>query len=278
MMLCNNKLFSSIVVGASSLASYQASAQQSSCTIVESIKCLPVSSPPTLDGKIDDWSSVETVEAPLTGALTAAPYPHGPAKIGCVYDTNKVYFLYQIPGLYRFDATDNHKCASISSMFKIGMDASLYNMGGCPLALEDCPSDSTECDDYKVDIGGHWELKTTEQGVYYATNEDTGDDVVANKDDEYAVSPLCRMDDDDALAANEWEGAWSYVDGNDVSDIGRTDSNSDEVVVGSYVFEMARSLTTISDETDAQLEAGKDIDYGFAFWVSCFCYQYQYDV
>eukprot|EP01083_Nonionella_stella_P205144 747312_1 len=139
-------------------------------------------------------------------------------------------------------------------------------MGGCPLALEDCPSDSTECDEYKVDIGGHWELKTTEQGVYYATNEDTGDDVVANKDDEFSVSPQCRMDDDDALAANEWEGAWSYVDGNDVSVIGRTDSNSDEVVLGSYVFEMARSLTTISDETDAQLEAGKDIDYGFAFW------------
>ena len=69
---------------------------------------------------------------------------------------------------------------------------------------------------------------------------------LANKDDEYAVSPWCRMDDDDGLAANEWEGAWLYVNATDGAD-------ADEV--GTYVFEMARSLKTKSDESDKQLEA-----------------------
>ena len=33
------------------------------------------------------------------------------------------------------------------------------------------------------------------------------------------------------------------------------------------MFEMSRLLVTASDETDAQLEAGTAIDFGFAFWV-----------
>lgn len=192
--------------------------------------------------------------------MNSIPYPHGNAKIGCVHDTNnKVYFLFEIPGLYRFDTEDNHMCAAVSSMFKMGEDAKLFNMGGCPLALTDCPADGDgahSCDDYKVDIGGHWELKTTEQGVYFGTNDGTGDDAVANKDDEYAVSPKCRMDDDDELAANEWEGAWLYVNGTGSKEVGR------------YVFEMARSLKTKSEESDKQMEVGKAVEFGFAFWVS----------
>jgi cytochrome b involved in lipid metabolism len=34
-----------------------------------------------------------------------------------------------------------------------------------------------------------------------------------------------------------------------------------------YVFEVSRPLQTPSTETDAQFEAGKAIDFGFAFWV-----------
>ena len=85
----------------------------------------------------------------------------------------------------------------------MGEDATLYNI---PMAAADCPADSSACIDYLVDIGGHWELKTNEQGVYYGTNTDTGDDLIANKDDEYAVSPFCRMDDDDddGMASFPW--------------------------------------------------------------------------
>ena len=34
-----------------------------------------------------------------------------------------------------------------------------------------------------------------------------------------------------------------------------------------YVFEVSRTLQTLSVTTDAQFEAGKAIDFGFAFWV-----------
>ena len=250
-------IYSNLIVAAV-LGLYRASAQSQSCTPVESITCVPAQSTPTLDGNTDEWSSVEVTEAPLTAALTAVPYSHGNGnvKIQCAYDQDKVYFVFQIPGPYSFDTVDNHLCASVSTMFKMGEDATLYNMGGCPLAAADCPADSSACDDYLVDIGGHWELKTTEQGVYYGTNTDTGDDLIANKDDEYAVSPFCRMDDDDGMASNEWEGAWVYVNG----------TSPDEV--GSYIFEMSRSLSTSSNESDAQLEVGKATDFGFSYWVS----------
>ena len=99
-------------------------------------------------------------------------------------------------------------------------------------------------------------------GVAYGINNATGDDAVANKDDEYAVSPYCRVDDDDENAANEWEGAWTYVNDTDV---------------GSYIFEMSRSLSTASTESDAQLVPGEAIDFGFAMWVSHCLVHINYD-
>jgi hypothetical protein len=174
-------------------------------------------------------------------------------------------------------------------MFKMGEDATFFNMGGCPLG-DKCESDPEGCESYKVsalalhvykmhemfinpntrhpfakhlrpfaqvDLGGHWELKTTTMGVAYGTNEDTGDDLVANKDDEYAVYPTCRYDDNDAKAANEWEGAWLH------SNPTAAERSAAEDV---YVFEMARSLQTASAESDAQLEPGTAIDFGLAFW------------
>lgn len=155
------------------------------CNSIESITCVPVSSAPTLDGELVDWSAVESFETPLTGALTSKLYEHGNVKIQCVYDTEKVYFTFEVPGPYRFDTEDNHLCASISTMMKMGENASLFNMGGCPLA-GDCEAAPEGCDPYKVDLGGHWELRTTEMGVNYPINvvDGTGDDAVANKDDE----------------------------------------------------------------------------------------------
>ena len=90
-------------------------------------------------------------------------------------------------------------------MFKMGEEATLIDMGGCPLVPSgECESAPGGCNPYKVDLGGHWELKTTEMGEYYGTNKGTGNDLDANNDDEYAVLAVCRFDDDNALAANEW--------------------------------------------------------------------------
>ncbi|KAL3804013.1 hypothetical protein HJC23_006404 [Cyclotella cryptica] len=235
-----------------SLSALLSTGPHSRSTSVESITCVPVTTAPTIDGDTSDWSSVESFEAPLTGALTPTEYPYGNATIQCVYDDERVYFLFEVAGPYRFDAADKHKCAAISTMFKMGSEAMLYDMGNCPLAKTSCPTNLTECDDYKVDIGAHWELATTEMGVAYGTSNGSGKDNVAGKDDEYAVSPSCRMDDNDANAANEWEGAWTH-----------TSPNSTD---GSYIFEMSRMLSTASTESDAQLEAGKATDFGFAIW------------
>jgi hypothetical protein len=98
-------------------------------------------------------------------------------------------------------------------------------------------------------------LKTTQQGVEYPMNATTGsgNDLIANNDDEYGVSPFCRPDDDDALAANDWHGAWSH-------------SNPTEGADGVYVFEIARTLTTASVLTDKQMAVGERYEFGIAYW------------
>ena len=93
---------------------------------VKSITCVPVSSAPTIDGDTADWSSVDSFETPLTGALTSSEYPYGNLTVKCVYDEERVYFLFEVPGPYRFDSANKHKCAAISTMFKMGSEAMLY--------------------------------------------------------------------------------------------------------------------------------------------------------
>ena len=143
-------------------------------------------------------------------------------------------------------------------MMKIGSKAGYINMGGCPEAMENgCPDGviPPECDDYLVDLGAHWELKTTEMGVEYAMNATTGsgNDLVANNDDEFGAAPFCRPDDNDADAGNEWSGAWSHsnpVDGGD----------------GVYRFEISRTLTTASTVSDKQMAVGETYEFGIAYW------------
>jgi hypothetical protein len=48
-----------------------------------------------------------------------------------------------------------------------------YNMGVCPDAQAGCDATGgvpPTCETYTVDIGAHWELATTEQGVTYPIN------------------------------------------------------------------------------------------------------------
>ena len=159
--------------------------------------------------------------------------------------------------MYRFDGLDNKKCAAIGTMMRIGEKAGYLNMGGCPEAAElGCDDGIPEsCDDYLVDLGAHWELRETEAGVEYPMDPTlpSGNYPVVNNDDEYGAGPFCRPDDDDANAANEWAGAWSH-------------SNPVEGEDGIYTFEISRLLTTASDVSDAQFEAGKTYDFGIAYW------------
>jgi hypothetical protein len=192
----------------------------------------------------------------------------GDVTYKCLYDSENIYFALEIPGEFRFSADDDHLCASIATMFKIGENATFLNMGGCPDATAGCEEGVPEtCDAYRVDIGAHWELSGTERGTYYGVDSvapigsdnatttvpGTGNDLIANKDDEYAVSPSCRFDDDDEMADNEWSGAWDHT-------------NPVEGQFGTYRFELSRKLVTDSTVSDAQLRAGETIQFGVAFW------------
>jgi hypothetical protein len=107
----------------------------STCTSIESIKCFPVTIsenlPPKLDGYADEWEFVEVFETPLAGVLNSQrQYPHGNGnvQIQCVYDTEKVYFLFHVPGPHRSSTEENRKNAAMSMVFKMGEMATLPDM------------------------------------------------------------------------------------------------------------------------------------------------------
>ena len=228
---------------------------QDSCTAIDYVTCVRTTSPPTIDANDSDWAGVEVFESPLTGALTSEAYTAGNMKIQCAYDDTNIYFFYQFPGKYMFDSSDNHKCAAVATMFQMGEKATLFNMGGCPLSeAVNCDTAPEGCVPYVVDIAAHWELKDTERAVMYGPNDGTGDDPIANKDDEFAVGPWCRDDDLGENPGNEWSGAWDFLE------------DATDGAEGYYVFELSRPLTTPSPETDVQLKAGTEVNFGIAFW------------
>lgn len=214
---------------------------------------------PMLDGDTSEWSAVTGGISPQIKSIFGRTYAEGNPTYKCLYDSTKVYFALEIPGKYRFDETENKRCAAIGTMMPIGSKAGFLNMGGCPESMENggCPDGIIPdvCSDYVVDLGAHWELKTTAMNSEYPMNATTGsgNDLVANLDDEVAVSSFCRPDDNDSLAGNEWSGAWSHT-------------NPVEGEMGTYKFEISRSLKTPSTVSDAQMEPGQTYDFGIAYW------------
>jgi hypothetical protein len=47
-------------------------------------------------------------------------YGLGEASYKCVHDSEKLYFALEIPGEYRFNATNDEQCAAIGTMMKMG--------------------------------------------------------------------------------------------------------------------------------------------------------------
>ena len=207
--------------------------------------CNPTITPPTLDGNLTDWADVVgAYQSTMVQPLTAAVYDAGDVTYKCQYDADNIYFALEIPGEFRFNATNDHQCASIATMTKIGSMATFDNMGGCPDAMGGCTAGGAipdTCTDYRVDIGAHWELSETNAGSMYGIG------------DEYSASPYCRLEDDDADAGQEWSGAWAHT-------------NPVEGESGMYQFELVRSLKTASTFSDAQITAGDTIQFGVAFW------------
>lgn len=221
-------------------------------------KCFPSTTAPTLDADHSDWADVGGITTDLTLIKGGSTYTAGKAVYKCMYDDTHIFFALEIPGEYRFNPENNKQCAAIATMMKVGADATYNDMGGCPDVATPGSCDNgmpDTCDAYLVDIGAHWELRTTEQGVEYGMNATTGsgNDLVANNDDEYGFGSYCRADDDDADAGNEWAGAWKHSDPVDGE-------------MGTYYFELSRLLKTESLKTDGQFEAGETFQFGIAYW------------
>ena len=102
------------------------------CEPVVSIACVHVNKDeePWIDGWSDEWGAVEAFEIPLVRRLDSNPYPwgDGTAKVQCVHGAKRIYFMFHVPGPYRFSPRDNRLCAAMSAMFRMGDMATLSDM------------------------------------------------------------------------------------------------------------------------------------------------------
>jgi len=108
------------IIAVLAVASIAAGAEE--CVSPKTFICNPTTTPPTLDGDLGDWSDAAATSS-LTAAMGAMPYGAGDLTMRCVYDDSRIYFAFEVPGAYRFDPNDDHKCASISTMMQVGPDA-----------------------------------------------------------------------------------------------------------------------------------------------------------
>lgn len=221
--------------------------------------CYPVSgTSPTLDADLTEWQSIDGVTTSLQ-SITGTKYEAGDASLKCMFDNQTIFFAFEIPGAYQYNASVDELCAAIGIMTKVGVSATFYNMGGCPDAMSGCGSTGTipdTCVDYVVDIGAHWQLPSTpKQGFEYGIGKQSVNDEGETEGvvDEFAASPYCRLEDKESNGSNDWYGAWKHT-------------NPTEGMDGTYIFELSRPLSTASATTDAQYLAGGAYDVGVAFW------------
>jgi len=85
---------------------------------VDTWKCGKASSDITLDADLSDWDAIEGITTELF-SITQTMYKDGNATIKCLYDDDNIYLAMQVPGLYRFNATDEHQSAMIATMTKV---------------------------------------------------------------------------------------------------------------------------------------------------------------
>lgn len=118
-------------------------------------KCLPTKTAPTIDADFRDWDGMEFISTKLIQALTGKEYDAGHGIYMCMYDTDNIYIALQIPGEFRYNATDNHLSPAVGLMFKMGSKATYVNMGGCPETMggNNCSAIPDSCADYMVDLG-----------------------------------------------------------------------------------------------------------------------------
>lgn len=146
-------------------------------------------------------------------------------------DDANIYLLAVVKGAYYFNLTaGNGFSHSVAVMWKIGQDATMFNMGGCPVPVppsardaydcdaiqENCALETTDCNctNYLTDM---WHIETGSPGsipgvqypykgpLLHSNDPDnhqpsvqrlySGNDPTSNSDDEFSVHPCLRGDD-----------------------------------------------------------------------------------
>ena len=191
-----------------------------------------------VDGQIDDWRSCITDEITMDLRQVGLPDSGSIAngiRARFAHDDANIYVLATITGRYFFNLTGGNPLAhSVAVMWKIGENATMNNMGGCSILVQDssnctqvrdkCANGQCGCAAHLVDI---WHMETASPGalpgVQYPWRQPhvfpdggnsvnynpetegahqqaverlfTGNDRTSNSDDEFSVHPCLRSDD-----------------------------------------------------------------------------------
>lgn len=111
-----------------------------------------------VDGTADDWEGCNATELTLTMRQIGAPSGNAvlrdSLRIQFAHDDTHIYVLARVDAPYYFNLTtmDNHLAHSTAVMWKVGAQATMFDMGGCPIPLPpsndpyNCPEVETMCE------------------------------------------------------------------------------------------------------------------------------------
>lgn len=128
-----------------------------------------------VDGSTDDWDSCSSPEITMSMRQVGLPgsdvITNG-LRVRFAYDDANIYVLGTISGRYFFNLTAGNGFAhSVSVMWRIGERATMQNMGGCSVPVQNgscadvqsaCANGQCNCDGHLVDI---WHMETASPGA-----------------------------------------------------------------------------------------------------------------
>ena len=132
-----------------------------------------------VDGTADDWQSCGTTETTLdlvqTG-LAGAGTDRLPSalRVRFANDGTNIFVLAQVDAKYYFNLTGaNELSHSFGVMWRVGVNATMFNMGGCPISgvsnEYDCGAVQTRCTTNQCDCASYltdvWHMETSSPGA-----------------------------------------------------------------------------------------------------------------
>ena len=132
-----------------------------------------------VDGNAEDWDSCSSPQTVLSMrqigfAGAGSDSVTDAVRVRFAHDGTHIYVLTQINGSYFFNLTgSNGRSHSFAFMWKVGEDATVFNMGGCMIAniadQFDCDAVKNACANSQCNCEGHmvdvWHMETSSPGA-----------------------------------------------------------------------------------------------------------------